>query len=85
MKSVVIYTRKFCGFCVAAKSLLERKGVQYEEKDATFSPQIRGEMISKSQGSVTFPQIFVGEFHVGGCNELHALDRAGGLDKLLAA
>jgi glutaredoxin 3 len=85
MKSVVIYTRKFCGFCVAAKTLLKRKGVQFEEFDATFSPDLRQEMISKSHGSMTFPQIFVGDVHVGGCDELHALDRTGGLDKLLAA
>ena len=85
MQPVVIYTRKFCGFCVAAKKLLEQKGVAFEEKDATFAPKLRQEMITRARGKATFPQIFVGEFHVGGCDDLFDLERRGGLDKLLAA
>ena len=84
MSNVVIYTRQFCGYCSAAKALLERKGVAYEERDATGDPGLRQEMIERS-GRTTFPQIFVGPTHVGGCDDLHALERAGRLDPLLAA
>lgn len=84
MASVVIYTRKFCGYCTAAKRLLEEKGVAYQEHDATNAPELRAEMMARS-GRTTFPQIFIGERHVGGCDDLHALDRAGKLDPLLAA
>ena len=85
MAEVTIYTRQFCGFCARAKQLLETKGVAYEEKDATSSPDLRAEMRQRANGGATFPQIFVGETHVGGCDELYALDRAGKLDPLLAA
>jgi glutaredoxin 3 len=85
MVPVTIYTRQFCGFCARAKSLLEEKGVDYVEYDATFSPELRQEMLGKSNGRTTFPQIFVGGTHVGGCDDLYALDRAGKLDPLLAA
>ncbi|PVB61555.1 glutaredoxin 3 [Labrenzia sp. 011] len=85
MAEVVIYTRQLCGFCTAAKRLLERKGVTYKEFDATFDPGLRKEMVQKANGRSTFPQIFVGSTHVGGCDELHALDRAGKLDALLAS
>lgn len=83
MVPVVIYTRQMCGFCTAAKALLDRKGVSYTEHDATFEPQKRQEMMKRS-GRSTFPQIFVGETHVGGCDDLHALESAGKLDPLLA-
>ena len=82
MANVVIYTRKFCGFCTAAKSLLSRKAVAFREIDATFDAKQRQEMIQKS-GRTTFPQIFIGDYHVGGCDELMALERAGKLDGLL--
>ena len=85
MSDVTIYTRQFCGFCSRAKTLLDQKGVAYEEKDATASPQLRQEMIQRAKGASTFPQIFVGETHVGGCDDLFALDRAGKLDPILAA
>ena len=85
MASVVIYTREFCGYCARAKSLLESKGVDYVEYNATLAPEKRQEMIGKSNGGTTFPQIFIDERHVGGCDDLHALDRAGKLDALLAA
>ncbi|MAW87884.1 MAG: glutaredoxin 3 [Phyllobacteriaceae bacterium] len=84
MVEVTIYTRMFCGFCTAAKRLLDSKGVSYTEHDATYSPDLRREMIERSQGGSTFPQIFVGDVHVGGCDDLHALDAAGRLDGLLA-
>lgn len=84
MVDVTIYTRAMCGFCVAAKRLLDKKGVAYKEHDASFSPELRQEMIARANGGSTFPQIFVGEVHVGGCDDLHELDARGQLDGLLA-
>lgn len=83
MASVTIYTRDGCGYCTRAKSLLTSKGVDFTEFNATEKPEYRQEMMTKS-GGTTFPQIFIGEQHVGGCDDLHALDRAGKLDALLA-
>ncbi|MEX0346670.1 MAG: glutaredoxin 3 [Rhizobiaceae bacterium] len=83
MVDVTIYTRMMCGFCSAAKHLLDSKGVQYVEHDASFSPKLRNEMITRANGGNTFPQIFVGDVHVGGCTELQALERQGRLDGLL--
>ncbi len=85
MVPVTIYTREGCGYCSRAKSLLSQKGVDFVEHNATFQPEARQEMIAKSNGGSTFPQIFIGEKHVGGCDDLFALDRAGKLDPLLAA
>lgn len=85
MAKVTIYTRKMCGFCSAAKSLLNKKQAKISEFDATFNPTLKKEMIQKSNGGSTFPQIFIGDIHVGGYDELSALDRAGKLDQLLAA
>jgi len=85
MADVVIYTRQLCGFCTAAKRLLDKKGVAYTEQDATFDQGLRQEMIQKANGRSTFPQIFVGDHHVGGCDDLHDLERNGKLDDLLAA
>lgn len=84
MASVTIYTRMMCGYCAAAKRLLDRKGVAYVEHDASFSPELRQEMIGKANGRRTFPQVFIGDYHVGGSDDLHALEREGRLDKLLA-
>lgn len=84
MVDVTIYTRMMCSYCTAAKRLLDRKGVSYVEHDASFSPELRSEMINRAGGQSTFPQIFVGDVHVGGCDDLHELDRQGGLDGLLA-
>lgn len=84
MASVVIYTRQFCGYCSAAKALLSKKGVDFTEHDATGKPELRSEMIEKARGRNTFPQIFINGEHVGGCDDLHALDRAGKLDPMLA-
>jgi glutaredoxin 3 len=83
MVDVTLYTRQFCGFCTAAKRLLDSKGVAYTEHDATFSPELKQEMIGKANGRATFPQIFIDGAHVGGCDELQALDRAGKLDPML--
>lgn len=85
MAQVTIYTRQLCGFCTAAKRLLDRKGVAYVEHDASFNPALKREMVQKAKGRATFPQIFVGETHVGGCDDLMAMERAGKLDPLLAA
>lgn len=82
MADVVIYTRPFCGFCVRALKLLTEKGVPFTEIEAGMDPAKRREMMERS-GRNTFPQIFVGGTHVGGCDELMALDRAGKLDTLL--
>lgn len=85
MADVTIYTRDFCGYCAAAKRLLTEKGVDFTEHDASYSPDVRKEMIQRANGRSTFPQIFIGATHVGGCDDLFALDRAGRLDPLLAA
>ena len=84
MVDVTIYTRMMCGYCMAAKRLLDRKGIAYVEHDASFSPELRREMISRANGRTTFPQVFIGGRHVGGSDELHELERAGKLDRLLA-
>lgn len=83
MRPVTVYTRAFCPYCSRALSLLKRKGVSVTEIDATFDNGKKDEMIARS-GRRTFPQIFIGETHVGGCDDLHALDDRGGLDPLLA-
>ena len=83
MAEVTIYTRQFCGYCSAAKRLLDGKGVAYVEHDATFEPDLRREMMQRANGRSTFPQIFIGESHVGGCDDLFELDRAGRLDPML--
>ena len=83
MAHVTIYTRPFCGFCARALRLLGDKKAQVIEIEAGFDPALRREMIQRS-GASTFPQIFVGERHVGGCDELMDLERRGELDALLA-
>ncbi len=84
MADVTIYTRQGCGYCSRAKSLLTSKQVSFTEHDATYSQELRQEMIGKANGRSTFPQIFINGEHVGGCDELHALERAGKLDPMLA-
>jgi glutaredoxin 3 len=74
-----------CGFCARAKKLLDRKGVTYEEVDITFSNTLREEMLGRSEGRTTVPQIFIAGRGIGGCDELHALEAEGKLDPLLAA
>lgn len=85
MKPVEIYTTPICGFCHAAKRLLTQKGVSFTEIDVMRAPDKKTEMIQRANGGRTVPQIFVGGTHVGGCDELYALDRAGKLDSLLSA
>lgn len=84
MPPVEIYTTRYCLFCYAAKALLKRKGVNYSEIDVGRDWERREEMIQRANGSMTVPQIFIGTVHVGGSDELHALERAGKLDPLLA-
>ena len=83
MVPVTIYTREGCGYCVRAKALLTRKGVAFTEIDAGSDPALKSEMVQRS-GRTTFPQIFLGDTHVGGCDDLHELDAEGRLDALLA-
>ena len=85
MKTVEIYTSPLCGFCHAAKRLLSQKGVEFSEVDVWANPDRKPEMIQRANGGRTVPQIFVGEMHVGGCDDLYELERAGKLDQLLAA
>jgi glutaredoxin 3 len=82
--AIEIYTRPGCGYCTAARSLLTRKKAAFTELNVTTDPNLRQQMYDRAGASSTFPQIFIGETHVGGCNELYALDRAGKLDALLA-
>lgn len=84
MPKVVIYTKPFCPYCARAEALLARKGVDYEEIVASMDPELREEMRRKS-GRMTYPQIFIGDHHVGGCDDLFALEQDGKLDALLAA
>lgn len=84
MSKITIYTTIFCPYCVMAKQLLKRKGADYEEIDVTGNPALRAEMSEKAGGLTSVPQIWIGETHVGGCDDLYALDRAGELDRKLA-
>jgi glutaredoxin 3 len=81
--AIEIYTRPGCGYCSAAKSLLTRKKAAFTERDIAVNPAIRQEMWDRAGVGATFPQIFIDKVHVGGCDELYALDREGKLDSLL--
>ncbi len=83
MKSFEIYTTPLCGFCHAAKRLLSQKGASFVEFDVSRDPQKRQEMMARANGRHTVPQIFLGDMHIGGCDDLYALDRGGKLDSLL--
>ncbi len=83
MAQVDIYTKPMCFFCMRARSLLEKKNVAFNEIHAGFDRGKREEMIQRSKGRMTYPQIFVGDVHVGGCDELLSLEKAGKLDALL--
>jgi glutaredoxin 3 len=85
MADVTIYTRPMCGYCARAVSLLKSKGVKFNEIDAGFDQARREEMMQRSNGARTFPQIFIGDIHVGGCDDMMALEHAGKLDSLLSA
>ena len=85
MADIVLYTKPGCGYCHAARALLDGKGASYEDIVASRDPSLKQEMIQRSGGRMTFPQIFIGEKHIGGSDDLHALDRRGELDALLEA
>jgi glutaredoxin 3 len=84
MNRIVIYTTPFCGYCVQAKRLLTRKGVAFEEVDVSRDPEQRRTMVQQSGGRMTVPQIFVNGSHIGDCDEIYALEKAGKLDPLLS-
>lgn len=82
--AIDIYTIRYCPYCAEAKDLLSRKGVAFHEIDASGNGEIRAEMIARANGRRTYPQIFIGATHVGGCDDLYALEAEGKLDPLLA-
>ena len=84
MAKITIYTTSFCSYCHAAKALLQKKGLAYDEIDVSYDPAERQRMMARSNGKRKVPQIFICETHVGGSDELYALDRQGRLDPLLA-
>ncbi|MDF3933573.1 glutaredoxin 3 [Pseudomonas citronellolis] len=84
MQAVLIYTTAWCPYCIRAKALLDKKGVAYEEVGVDGKPDLRAEMTRKA-GRTSVPQIWIGSTHVGGCDDLYALERAGKLDALLKA
>jgi glutaredoxin 3 len=85
MADVVIYTRDWCSYSDAARALLERKGVTFEEINATGNRDLRAQMVERANGRNTFPQVFIGGSHVGGCDDLYDLEEQGKLDALLAS
>lgn len=85
MPSITIYTKGWCPYCSAAKRLLDEKGASFTEIDIEKTPEARAEMIQKAGGRTTVPQIFIGDRHVGGCDDIHALDDKGQLEPLLQA
>ena len=85
MAAVTIYTRPMCPYCVRAVALLKKKGADFEDIDAGFDPEKKREMIQRANGGSTFPQIFIGEDHIGGSDDMMALEANGKLDPLLKA
>ena len=85
MQPIEIFTTPFCGFCHMAKRLLKSKGISFAETDVSRNPELRVKMMQRAAGRRSVPQIFIGATHVGGCDELYALERSGKLDPLLAA
>ncbi|MGA8155463.1 MAG: glutaredoxin 3 [Rhodoplanes sp.] len=83
MPEVEVYTTPICPYCLSAKELLRRKGVPFLEINVASEPRRRAEMIARANGWTTVPQIFVGDTHLGGCDDLYALEEAGELDRLL--
>lgn len=81
---VTIYTKPYCPYCAAALELLDKKGVAYQELDISGKPDLRAQMIQRSGGRMTVPQIFAGNRHLGGCDDIYALDERGELDRVLA-
>ncbi|MBL4870491.1 MAG: glutaredoxin 3 [Robiginitomaculum sp.] len=85
MKTVTIYTRAFCPYCMRAMSLLKNKNIKLNQINAGMNAELRREMIQRSGGGATYPQIFIEDIHIGGCDEMLALERAGKLDPMLTA
>ncbi len=85
MANIEIYTTKTCPYCVKAKALLDRKGAKYTEIDVSGNDEARLNLVEKANGMKTVPQIFIGGKHIGGCDDMYALDAKGGLDPLLNA
>lgn len=83
MRNVTIYTTRVCPYCIRAKKLLEKKGVNYTELRVDINPELVEEAVKKSGGVRTVPQIFIEDYHVGGCDELHALEEEKKLDSIL--
>ncbi len=83
MKEIVIYTTEVCPYCIRAKNLLKKKGVAFKEVRLDQTPDLVDDVVRKSGGRKTVPQIFIGDNHIGGCDELYALDRDGKLDPML--
>ncbi len=83
LNNIVIYTTNYCPYCVKAKKLLEQKGLSYQEINVENDDKLRQELVVKASGKKTVPQIFIGELHVGGCDDLHELESTGELDKLV--
>jgi glutaredoxin 3 len=84
MTDVELYTTPSCPYCMAAKDLLRQKGIAFSEINVAGRPELRAQMTARANGRTTVPQIFIGETHVGGCDDLYALDEAGELDPLFA-
>ena len=85
MPTVTIYTTRFCPYCVAAKTLLNKKHIAFSEIDVTGNPDGRSAMTQRAHGRTTVPQIFIGDRHLGGCDDLYDLDSSGQLDSMLTA
>ncbi len=83
MSTIEIYTTPYCPYCISAKALLTRKNAQFTEIDVSGDPQLRAGMVERASGRMTVPQIFIGDLHVGGSDDLHELEQAGRLDAIL--
>jgi glutaredoxin 3 len=84
MARITMFTTPYCPYCQMAKALLKRKGVTFDEIDVSRQPDLRAEMTRRAGGRTSVPQIWIGDRHIGGCDDLYELDEAGGLDPLLA-
>jgi glutaredoxin 3 len=85
MQNVVVYSKDYCPYCKRAKMLFDQKGVEYTEHDLMAQPNLKAEMVARANGRTTVPQIFIGDNHVGGCDDLFALESSNQLDTLLNA
>ncbi len=85
MSKITIYTTGLCPYCSRAKTLLQNKGATFDEIDVSYDADLRAQMMARANGRRTVPQIFIGQIHVGGCDDLYALNAKGGLDPLLAS